>query len=87
MVGLALPLNIYDLEFLIGNPKPSLYIVGTRDEFCSTENLDRLARRLPAASSLHRIEGAEHFFAGQVEVVENFIADFFKTLQLNQDEA
>ncbi len=85
MVGLALPLNLYDFEFLIGNSKPSLYIVGTRDEFCSPENLDRLARRLPASSSLRRIEGAEHFFTGQVEVIENLVGDFFRTLRLKQD--
>jgi len=87
MVGLALPLDLYDFEFLIGNSKPSLYIVGTRDEFCSPENLDRLARRLPTSSSLHKIEGAEHFFAGQVEVMESLVGDFFSTLRLNRDTA
>ena len=85
MIGLGLPLNLYDFEFLMGSTKPALYIVGTRDEFCSRENLDRLALRLPTASSLHRIDGAEHFFTGQIEVIENLVADFFKTLQLDQD--
>jgi len=87
LVGLALPLDMYDFEFLIGNPKPALFIVGTRDEFCSQENLSQLERRLPAKSSLRRIEGAEHFFTGHVETIESLITDFFKSLQPGQDTA
>jgi len=80
LVGLGLPLNLYDFEYLISNAKPSLYIVGTNDEFCSQENLDRFAGRLPATSFLHRIEGSDHFFTGDVELVENMVADFFGRL-------
>ena len=87
MVGLAVPLDIYDFEFLTRNPKPALYLVGTRDEFCSQENLDRLVPRLPPASTLHRIEGAEHFFAGHVEELESLVAGFFNTLPLDRDTA
>jgi hypothetical protein len=85
LAGLALPLDLYDFEFLISSSKPALYIAGTRDEFCSQENLDRLERRLPAASALHRIEGAEHSFAGQIEIIESLIAGFFKTLHLGRE--
>ncbi len=85
MVGLGLPLDLYEFDFLTGYRKPALYIVGTRDEFCSQENLDRLASRLPSTSALHRIEGADHFFTRQMEVVGNLVAGFFKTLQLDQD--
>jgi len=85
MVALAPPLNLYDFEFLYNNSKPALYIAGTRDEFCSQENLDQLARRLPASSSVHRIEGAEHFFAGYIETIQSLITDFFRTLKLEQN--
>jgi alpha/beta superfamily hydrolase len=85
MVGLALPLDLYDLDFLAECPKPALYVVGTRDEFCSQENLDRLAARLPATASLRRIEGAEHFFTGHVDAIENHVTRFFQKLQLDQD--
>jgi alpha/beta superfamily hydrolase len=87
MIGLAPPLDLYDFEFLIGNSKPTLYIVGDRDEFCSQEKLDRLRSRLPDSSFLHRIEGVEHFFTGRMEVMQTLITDFFKTLQLDQDAA
>ena len=77
LVGLAVPLSIYDHAFLIENPKPALYISGTRDEFCPRESLDRLTRLLPPASRVYRIEGADHFFSHQLDKVENLIMDFF----------
>lgn len=50
MVGLGIPLDLYSMEFQIENPKPAMYIVGTKDEFCSQETLERFGRRLPASS-------------------------------------
>jgi hypothetical protein len=79
LVGLGLPLDLFDFEFLISCPKPALYIIGTRDEFCSRENLDRFESRLPATASLHRIEGSEHFFTGHIETIQSLITDFLKT--------
>jgi alpha/beta superfamily hydrolase len=84
LVGLGLPLDLYDFDFLTGTLKPALYIVGTRDEFCSQENLDRLEPRLPGTSMVHRIEGSGHFFDGYVEVIEKLIADFFDRLKLDR---
>ena len=80
LVGLGLPLNMYSFDFLFSNPKPAMYIVGTRDEFCSKENLDRFAGRIPATASLHRIEGSDHFFTGHVQVVQGLVNEFFKKL-------
>ena len=80
LVGLGLPLDLYDFDFLISNSKPALYIIGTRDEFCSRDNLDCFASRLPATSFLQRIEGSDHFFNGQVEAVQSLITGFFKQL-------
>jgi len=77
LVGLGLPLDLYELDFLIHNSRPALYIVGTRDQFCSPENLDRLSRHLPVASRVERIEGAEHLFEGYVDAVERLITEFF----------
>lgn len=84
MVALAPPLNLYDFEFLYNNSKPALYIAGTSDEFCSQENLNQLAHRLPASSSVHRIEGAEHFFNGHIEAIQSCITGFFRALKLEQ---
>ena len=80
LVGVGLPLNMYDLGYLASSDKPALYIVGSNDEFCSRENLDRFASRLSATASVHRIEGSDHFFNGYIDVVEKLIADFFTQL-------
>jgi hypothetical protein len=82
MVGLGIPLDLYDMEFLIENAKPALYIVGTRDEFCSQENLGRFARRLHASSFVHQIDDADHFFSNHADIVQDLIYDFFLQLQL-----
>jgi len=78
LIGLGLPLNMYDFEFLTTCLKPALYIVGTLDEFCSRENLDRFASRLPGTASVRRVEGSDHFFNGHIETVQNLIAGFFE---------
>ena len=83
MVGLGIPLNLYDMEFLIENSKPALYVVGTRDEFCSQENLDRFVRRLHPSSFVHQIDDADHFFSNQADIVQDLIYDFFSQLQLD----
>lgn len=85
MVALAPPLDLYDFEFLYDNNGPTLYIAGTRDEFCSGENLNQLTRRLPASSIVHPIEGADHFFDGYTEILQGLISDFFRALNLEQN--
>ncbi len=77
LVGLGLPLNFYNFDFLIENQKPSLFMVGTQDEFCPMEKLDYLQRLLPATSAVRRIEGADHFFASQLEPLQSIITEFF----------
>jgi alpha/beta superfamily hydrolase len=83
MVGLGIPLDLYDMEFLVENTKPALYVVGTKDEFCSSENLDRFARRLPLSSFVHQIDEADHFFSNEADIVQDLIYDFFLQLQLD----
>ncbi len=78
MAGIGLPLNFYDFDFLVENRKPALYIIGTNDEFCPRERGDLLARRLPSSSSLRWVEGADHFFAAYLEVLQGLITVFFQ---------
>jgi alpha/beta superfamily hydrolase len=83
MAGIGLPLNLFSLDCLTACPKPALYIVGTRDEFCSMENLHKLAARLPSTAIVHRIPGADHFFTNHIDIVQNLIFNFFKNLQFD----
>lgn len=83
-IGLGLPLNFYNFDFLMENEKPSLYIVGTLDEFCPMDKLDMFERRLPGTSMVRRIEGAEHFFASQLEEVQELIVEFLNRAAFEQ---
>jgi hypothetical protein len=87
LVGLGLPLNHYDFEFLVENTKPALYLVSTNDEFCPRDRGDRLARRLPATSTFRWIEAADHFFGGQIEAMQVQIRQFLLALRLEEGES
>jgi uncharacterized protein len=80
LIGLGLPLNLYGFEHLLSYSKPALYIIGTMDVFCSRENLDHFASLLPATSTLHKIEGGDHFFTAHVEEVQHLITGFLEKL-------
>ncbi len=84
VAGLGLPLNFYTFDFLIDNPKPAIYLVGTNDEFCPRERMERFARRLPPTSRVHLIEGADHFFTDQLDQVQSLIQDFFQGLSFDE---
>ncbi len=81
VVGLGLPLNFYDFDFLAGNTKPAMFVAGTRDEFCPRERLESLAGRLPPTSRVQFIEGAEHFFTRELDRVQSLITGFFRELR------
>src|SRR5512145_1365614 len=80
MIGIAPPLDLYAMEFLALNVKPSLFLVGTQDEFCSMESIQQLQPRLPAASSMRILEGADHFFSDRTDDVETLISGFLMKL-------
>jgi len=82
MIGLGLPLNSYNFDFLLENYKPSLFIVGSEDEFCPREKMERLSRRLPSYSDAIWIEGADHFFANQLDQMQGHIRRFLQDLYL-----
>jgi hypothetical protein len=76
LIGLGLPLNYYDFEFLVENEKPALYLVSTNDEFCPRDRGDRLAGRLPAAATFRWIDATDHFFGGRLEAMQECIVEF-----------
>src|SRR5688572_25149007 len=76
MVGLGLPLNSYDFDFLVDNSKPSLFVSGSNDKSCPREKMEGLAGRLPPSSTVRSIEGADHFFTNELEELQLIIADF-----------
>jgi uncharacterized protein len=82
MVGIGLPLNHYSFDFLLENYKPAVYIIGSKDEFCPREKMESLARGLPSYSEVAWIEGADHFFAHQLDQLQERICRFLQDLHL-----
>ncbi len=80
LIGIGLPLDLYDFACLVDYSNPALYIVGTRDEFCSEGSLDAFASRLLPTSRIERMQNADHFFSGQIEKLEELIEKFFEGL-------
>jgi len=78
LVGLGLPISAYDFGFLLDNDIPSLFIIGTRDEFCPDQEMRLLAARLPPTSSVHWLEGADHFFTRQIDQVQALVRNFLR---------
>jgi alpha/beta superfamily hydrolase len=78
LIGLGLPLDHYDFNFLIDNDRPSLYIVGTRDEFCPPNALQELERKLPRTSGVIRVPGADHLFRDGVDQVQTRVKEFLE---------
>lgn len=72
---LGTPINKYDFAYLEHSDKPILFIHGTRDEFGDVDKLERLVSRCSNAESVV-VDGAEHFFAGQLEIVEQAMEEF-----------
>jgi alpha/beta superfamily hydrolase len=73
LIGLGIPVDHSDLTYLRDCAKPKLIIQGGNDQFGSRANVEALYATLPEPKRLVIIEGAEHFFAGQLEQVRGSI--------------
>ena len=84
MIGLGVPVGKYDFEYLGENRKPTLFLIGEHDEMCPRDRMDALGRGLPPTSRLIWIEGADHFFANELETVQKHITDFLRNLSFGR---
>ena len=69
LIGLGLPVDNVDMSFLRACAKPKLIIQGGNDQYGSRATLESLFATLPEPKQLAIVEGADHFFAGQLEKV------------------
>jgi alpha/beta superfamily hydrolase len=72
---LGAPVNKYDLRYLQRCSKPMLFIHGSRDEFGAVDKLEALVQHIPTAETMI-VNDADHFFAGQLEVVEQAMTEW-----------
>jgi alpha/beta superfamily hydrolase len=69
VIGLGLPVDNVDMSFLRTCTKPKLLIQGGSDQFGARTGLETLFATLPQPKRLVIVEGADHFFTGQLEKV------------------
>jgi hypothetical protein len=76
LVGLGVPVNAYDFSFIREVRKPKLIIQGTRDEFGPQAQVAELYDSLAEPKQIHWVEGADHFFAGKLDEVQQILQNF-----------
>jgi hypothetical protein len=76
LVGLGLPVGSLDFDFLRDVRKPKLLLQGTRDEFGPVAQVSELYRSLAEPKQIHWVEGADHFFAGKLDEVQEALRQF-----------
>jgi len=76
LIGLGLPVNSTDVSFLSRCSKPKLFVHGSGDEYGAIEKVKTLVASLPGENDLVVAEGAEHFFKGKLDQVDQAIASW-----------
>ncbi len=78
--GLPLRVNVrkYDYSFLTSCSLPKLFLSGDRDIFAPAEELTELAATTAEPKTLVLLPGADHFFAGQLETMQNLFVSWLK---------
>jgi alpha/beta superfamily hydrolase len=76
LIGLGIPANRSGMKYLAECEKPKLFVQGGNDEFGSRENIEALFATVPEPKRLVIVEGADHFFTGQLDQVVSAINDW-----------
>lgn len=69
LIGLGLPVDNVDLNFLGACTKPKLILQGGSDQFGSREKVEQLFAAMPEPKQLVIFDGADHFFSGALPEV------------------
>jgi uncharacterized protein len=69
LIGLGLPVDNVDVTFLRDCSKPKLLIQGGNDQFGARANIEALFATLSEPKRLVIVEGADHFFTGNLGAV------------------
>jgi alpha/beta superfamily hydrolase len=76
LIGLGLPADRSNLGYLLECAKPKLFVQGGKDQFGSRENIEALFAALPEPKKLVIVDGADHFFTGQLDKVAGAISEW-----------
>lgn len=79
VVAVSPPLEMHDFNSLKGYKKNKLIIVGDRDEWCPILRLKDWYERLDEPKSLAIIEGGDHFYSFQSNLIAPPIREFLRS--------
>jgi len=74
LIGIGVPLALGPMDFLRGSEKPLLVIQGDQDEFGALPVVKRLIQQAGPLSRLMVIPGADHYFNGKLDRLEESLA-------------
>lgn len=77
MIGLGVPVDMYDFTFLRDVKKPILIVHGEEDDFASGERVAEVLLPLGEHITLVRIPGADHYFHDHFEELKQIVTEYF----------
>jgi alpha/beta superfamily hydrolase len=84
LAALGLPTRTAEREyrypFLPDCSLPKLFLSGDRDQFASVADLQQIAATTAEPKKLAFLPGADHFFSGQLEAMQNELASWLKEI-------
>lgn len=82
LIALGLPVQaqgrMYDYSFLKNARLPKLFISGDQDKFAPAAQLKQIAGSAADPKSIVLLEGADHFFTGQLDLMQRALSDWLK---------
>jgi uncharacterized protein len=73
LMGFGIPVNTSDFTYLSSCAKPKLFVQGANDEHGARHIVENLVAALPGENRLIFIDGADHFFAGHLPLLDRAI--------------
>jgi hypothetical protein len=81
LVGLGMPVGPANFNFLREVRKPKLILQGTHDEFGPRAQVAEWFDTLAEPKQIHWVEGADHFFTGKLDEVQEVLREFLSPLR------
>jgi len=70
--------HVYRYPYLTGCALPKLFLSGDHDQFAPVADLQRVAATTAEPKKLVLLPGADHFFAGQLDAMQNALAGWLQ---------
>ena len=73
LLGMGIPVNNSGFSYLENCNKPKLIVQGTNDEHGAREKVEQVVARAAGDTRLHFVQGADHFFVGHLDQLDQAI--------------